>query len=66
MRTIFVKRKLKWIGCFNLMVSSFYGVLTGKRIASTLGTRLPLTMIWMSIPYKDYRCHCRKSILASM
>ncbi|KAK1552197.1 hypothetical protein Q3G72_012226 [Acer saccharum] len=45
---------------------SAYGILTGKRIASTLGTKLPSTMPWMSIPYKDYWCLCRKSILACM
>ncbi|TXG55787.1 hypothetical protein EZV62_017100 [Acer yangbiense] len=45
---------------------SAYGILTGKRIASTLGTKLPSTMPWMSIPYKDYWCLCWKSILACM
>ncbi|KAH7522865.1 hypothetical protein JRO89_XSUnG0093300 [Xanthoceras sorbifolium] len=45
---------------------SAYGVLTGKRIASKLGTKLPSTLPWMNIPYKDYWCLCRKSILACM
>ncbi|KAH9713905.1 N-acetylglucosaminyl transferase component family protein / Gpi1 family protein [Citrus sinensis] len=45
---------------------SAYGVLTGKRISSTLGTKLPSTMPWMLIPYKDYWCLCRNSILACM
>ncbi|KAH9665473.1 N-acetylglucosaminyl transferase component family protein / Gpi1 family protein [Citrus sinensis] len=45
---------------------SAYGVLTGKRISSTLGTKLPSTMPWMLIPYKEYWCLCRNSILACM
>ncbi|KAL9420990.1 hypothetical protein AB3S75_038538 [Citrus x aurantiifolia] len=45
---------------------SAYGVLTGKRISSTLGTKLPSTMPWMFIPYKEYWCLCRNSILACM
>ncbi|XP_057982653.1 uncharacterized protein LOC131167786 [Malania oleifera] len=38
-----------------------YGVLTGKRIPSTLGTVLPSKMPWISIPYREYwhLCHDR-------
>ncbi|XP_031258156.1 phosphatidylinositol N-acetylglucosaminyltransferase subunit GPI1 isoform X1 [Pistacia vera] len=45
---------------------SAYGVLTGKRMAYTLGTKLPSTMPWMFIPCKEYWCLCRNSILACM
>ncbi|KAJ4711638.1 N-acetylglucosaminyl-phosphatidylinositol biosynthetic protein gpi1 [Melia azedarach] len=45
---------------------SAYGILTGKRIASTLGTKLPSTMPWIFMPYKEYWCLCRNSILACM
>ncbi|GLU08787.1 hypothetical protein SLE2022_256760 [Rubroshorea leprosula] len=41
-----------------------FGVLTGKRIASSLGVTFPPTMPWMSIPCKDYWFLCHNSILA--
>ncbi|KAF5737659.1 hypothetical protein HS088_TW13G00547 [Tripterygium wilfordii] len=41
-----------------------YGVLTGKRIPSSLGTSLPSTMPWMFISFKDYWCLCCNSILS--
>ncbi|XP_044490192.1 N-acetylglucosaminyl-phosphatidylinositol biosynthetic protein gpi1 isoform X2 [Mangifera indica] len=45
---------------------SAYGVLTGKRMAYTLGTKLPSTLPWMFIRCKEYWCLCRNSILACM
>ncbi|KAL5546455.1 hypothetical protein UlMin_006142 [Ulmus minor] len=46
------------------IAASAYGVLTGKRIGSTLVADLPSPMPWMFIPYKEYWCLCRDSILA--
>ncbi|KAF5941162.1 hypothetical protein HYC85_022329 [Camellia sinensis] len=48
----------------SFVASSAYGVLTGKRIPSTLGTGLPSTMPWMLIPYKEYWLTCRDAVLA--
>lgn len=45
---------------------SAYGVLTGRRMPSTLGVGLPSTMPWMSVPFKQYWCLCRNSILSCM
>ncbi|XP_062117929.1 uncharacterized protein LOC133831579 isoform X2 [Humulus lupulus] len=44
--------------------ASAYGVLTGKRMGSTLVADLPSPMPWMFIPYKQYWFLCRDSILA--
>ncbi|XP_038697919.1 uncharacterized protein LOC119995478 [Tripterygium wilfordii] len=41
-----------------------YGVLTGKRIPSSVGTSLPTTMPWMFISSKDYWCLRCYSILS--
>ncbi|GAV82790.1 Gpi1 domain-containing protein [Cephalotus follicularis] len=51
-------------GVLGFLAKSAYAVLTGKRIASTLGTDLPPTMPWMFIPYKEYWHQCLNSILA--
>ncbi|KAL7194512.1 hypothetical protein ACSBR1_034857 [Camellia fascicularis] len=48
----------------SFVASSAYGVLTGKRIPSTLGPGLPSTMPWMLIPYKEYWLTCRDAVLA--
>ncbi|CAL5423145.1 unnamed protein product [Camellia sinensis] len=48
----------------SFVASSAYGVLTGKRIPSTLGTGLPSTMPWMLIPYREYWLTCRDAVLA--
>ncbi|GMP86601.1 hypothetical protein CsSME_00039319 [Camellia sinensis var. sinensis] len=48
----------------SFVASSAYGVLTGKRIPSTLGTGLPSTMPWMLIPYTEYWLTCRDAVLA--
>ncbi|XP_039050537.1 uncharacterized protein LOC120191692 isoform X2 [Hibiscus syriacus] len=45
---------------------SVFGLLSGNKVASTLGATLPSTMPWLSIPYKEYWCLCRNSILACM
>ncbi|XP_059656257.1 uncharacterized protein LOC132303147 isoform X1 [Cornus florida] len=47
----------------SFVASSAYGVLTGRSIPSTLGTRLPSIMPWIFIPYKEYWCLCRDAIL---
>ncbi|XWS22419.1 hypothetical protein CRYUN_Cryun29cG0032300 [Craigia yunnanensis] len=46
--------------------TSVFGLLSGNKTASTLGTTLPSTMPWFCIPYKEYWCLCRNSILACM
>ncbi|KAL7169143.1 hypothetical protein ACSBR2_034225 [Camellia fascicularis] len=48
----------------SFVASSAYGVLTGKRIPSTLGTGLPSIMPWMLIPCKEYWLTCRDAVLA--
>ncbi|KAL9429585.1 hypothetical protein AB3S75_031403 [Citrus x aurantiifolia] len=45
----------------HISLKSAYGVLTGKRISSTFATKLPLTMPWMFIPFKEYWCVFRNS-----
>ncbi|XVE81474.1 hypothetical protein DITRI_Ditri15bG0067200 [Diplodiscus trichospermus] len=47
-------------------VASVFGVLSGNKVSSTLGATLPSTMPWLFIPYKEYWCLCRNSILACM
>ncbi|KAF3957541.1 hypothetical protein CMV_017460 [Castanea mollissima] len=52
-------------GVFGSFFAKFtHGVLTGKRVASTLGTALPSPLPWMFIPYKEYWYLCYDSILA--
>ncbi|XVF38101.1 hypothetical protein REPUB_Repub20aG0069100 [Reevesia pubescens] len=46
--------------------TSVFGLLSGNKVASTLGATLPSTMPWLFIPYKQYWCLCRNSILACM
>lgn len=54
-----------FFGVFGSFFAKFtHGVLTGKRVASTLGTALPSPLPWMSIPYKEYWYLCYDSILA--
>ncbi|PON36417.1 N-acetylglucosaminyl transferase component [Parasponia andersonii] len=48
------------------IAASAYGVLTGKRLGSTLVADLPSPMPWVSIPCKDYWFLCRDSILACL
>lgn len=48
----------------SFVAKSTHGVLTGKRVASTLGTALPSPLPWMFIPYKEYWYLCYDSILA--
>ncbi|XP_039062239.1 uncharacterized protein LOC120206726 [Hibiscus syriacus] len=43
---------------------SVFGLLSGNKVASSLGATLPSTMPWLCIPYKEYWCLCRNSILA--
>ncbi|XP_058204478.1 uncharacterized protein LOC131318596 isoform X1 [Rhododendron vialii] len=45
------------------VASSAYGVLTGRSIPSTLGSGLPSTMPWMSIPWKEYWRICYDAVL---
>ncbi|KAM7270379.1 hypothetical protein ACFE04_029593 [Oxalis oulophora] len=47
----------------SFIATSAHAVLTGKPISSTLGTGLPPTMPWMTIPCRDYWHICRNSIL---
>lgn len=54
---------------FSVVSGSYFstvavGVLSGKRVATSLGITLPSTMPWMSLPFKEYWCICRRSILA--
>ncbi|XP_058067999.1 uncharacterized protein LOC131217193 isoform X2 [Magnolia sinica] len=44
--------------------SSAYGVLSGQRIPSSLGTGFPSTMPWFSLSFKQYWRLCRDSVLA--
>ncbi|KAK6255082.1 hypothetical protein SCA6_016387 [Theobroma cacao] len=44
--------------------TSVLGLLSGNKIASTLGATLPSTMPWLFIPHKEYWCLCRNVILA--
>ncbi|KAF4373623.1 hypothetical protein F8388_025317 [Cannabis sativa] len=46
------------------IAASAYGILTGKRMGSTMLADLPSPMPWMFIPYKQYWFLCRDSILA--
>ncbi|BBH02477.1 N-acetylglucosaminyl transferase component family protein / Gpi1 family protein [Prunus dulcis] len=46
-----------------LVATAAYGVLTGRRIPSTIGTDLPI-FPWMLISYKEYWRLCHDSILA--
>ncbi|KAL4284671.1 hypothetical protein GQ457_16G027290 [Hibiscus cannabinus] len=46
------------------IATSVFGLLSGNKVASTLGATLPSTMPWLCIPYKEYWCLCRNSILA--
>ncbi|KAK8577722.1 hypothetical protein V6N13_027988 [Hibiscus sabdariffa] len=48
------------------IATSVFGLLSGNKVASTLGATLPSTMPWLCIPYKEYWCLCRNSILACM
>lgn len=48
----------------HLVGSLAYGVLTGRRIPSSLGIVPTSKMPWMSIPCKEYWCLCRDSVLA--
>lgn len=50
----------------SFITSSARGLLTGRRMPSTLGTGLPAPMPWMSIPYKEYWRLCRDSVIACM
>ncbi|MCL7023886.1 hypothetical protein MKW94_012907 [Papaver nudicaule] len=43
---------------------SAYGVLTGKRIPTSLNTRLPSTMPWLSVSCREYWWLCHDSILS--
>ncbi|KAM0978470.1 hypothetical protein ACFX2C_014436 [Malus domestica] len=45
-----------------LVATAAYGVLTGRRIPSSIGTDLP-TFPWMLISYKEYWRLCRDSVL---
>lgn len=53
-------------GVSDFAITSAHGALTGKRTVSTLGTCLPSTMPWLSIPAREYWCFCRNSVLACM
>ncbi|KAH8506648.1 hypothetical protein H0E87_013445 [Populus deltoides] len=53
-------------GVSDIAITSAHGALTGKRTVSTLGTCLPSTMPWLSIPAREYWCLCRNSVLACM
>ncbi|XWS35057.1 hypothetical protein CRYUN_Cryun21dG0093500 [Craigia yunnanensis] len=44
--------------------ASVFGLLSGNKIASTLRAALPSTVPWLFIPYKEYWCLCRNSVLA--
>ncbi|XP_022761976.1 uncharacterized protein LOC111307907 isoform X2 [Durio zibethinus] len=46
--------------------TSVFGLLSGNKVASTLGATLPSTMPWLYVPYKEYWCLCRNSILGCM
>ncbi|KAM0993481.1 hypothetical protein PS1_009148 [Malus domestica] len=46
-----------------LVATAAYGVLTGRRIPSTIGADLPI-FPWMLISYKEYWRLCRDSVLA--
>ncbi|XVF29219.1 hypothetical protein REPUB_Repub15cG0101900 [Reevesia pubescens] len=46
------------------LATSVFGLLSGNKVASTLGAALPSTMPWLFIPYKEYWCLCRNSVLA--
>ncbi|KAG4184944.1 hypothetical protein ERO13_A09G201700v2 [Gossypium hirsutum] len=48
------------------IATSVFGLLSGNKVASTLGATLPSTMPWLCIPYNEYWCLCRNSILACM
>ncbi|KAI3842020.1 hypothetical protein MKX03_023007 [Papaver bracteatum] len=43
---------------------SAYGLLTGKRIPTSLNTSLPSTMPWLFISFREYWWLCHDSILA--
>ncbi|KAJ7976697.1 N-acetylglucosaminyl-phosphatidylinositol biosynthetic protein gpi1 [Quillaja saponaria] len=42
--------------------TSAYGILTGRRMPSRLGTVLPSPMPWLSMPYKEYWSLCYDSL----
>ncbi|KAL3534469.1 hypothetical protein ACH5RR_002930 [Cinchona calisaya] len=44
--------------------SSAYGVLTGKRILSTLGAIYPSRLPWMAVPSKEYWRLCYEAVFA--
>ncbi|KAB2067227.1 hypothetical protein ES319_A09G212600v1 [Gossypium barbadense] len=48
------------------IATSVFGLLSGNKVASTLGATLPSTMPWLCIPYNEYWCLCRNSILPCM
>ncbi|MBA0558851.1 hypothetical protein Golob_015847 [Gossypium lobatum] len=48
------------------IATSVFGLLSGNKVASTLGATLPSTMPWLCIPYNEYWCLCRNSVLACM
>ncbi|XP_015898040.2 uncharacterized protein LOC107431596 isoform X1 [Ziziphus jujuba] len=47
----------------SFIAASAYGVLTGRRMESTVVTGLPPPLPWMFIPYRDYWYLCRDSIV---
>lgn len=46
------------------VATSAYGILTGKRIPTTLGIVLPSRLPWMLMPYKDFWYLCYDSVFA--
>ncbi|XVF87545.1 hypothetical protein PTKIN_Ptkin18bG0128900 [Pterospermum kingtungense] len=53
-------------GVSSYFATSVFGLLSGNKVASSMGATQPSTMPWLFIPYGEYWHICRNSILACM